>query len=343
MVNNTFCLKFSDPETIDVKKLKWSLDYLYLWSKLYGYSVKLNSRLPSIFRTDNKPNCYLREKNGEVIFYDYAKHVQYDIVSAYMDKYNLSFKEALNLIVKDSNIDTKFVTVSKPVIQNPFEFKLIVYANVDKNNKPVFNKGDALFWSKREISIKNLMEDKVYPLVGYASNSRKNPNELLYKPCTTPTYAFIVNKGCKVYQPYEDIPFLSTLSPNDYGGIIPKKGKLLIITKGYKEYRHLKNMGYNSIWFQGERMFPDKETLANLSQRFKNILILFDNDPTGIEGSLVLSELIPNSIPLYIKVNPEDKDLDDLVVRYGLSKTKKLIDAITKRSLVYSRNTRVME
>jgi len=74
-------------------------------------------------------------------------------------------------------------------------------------------------------------------------------------------------------------------------------GKELIITKGYKDYRVLKNNGKNVVWFQNEGMMPNDLILNHLVNHFVNVIVWFDNDQPGITASEKVKNHINTLVP----------------------------------------------
>jgi hypothetical protein len=71
---------------------------------------------------------------------------------------------------------------------------------------------------------------------------------------------------------------------------LPKTGKLLIITKSLKDVMVLYELGYNAVALQSENDNLNKQIFIELSNRFKKIVIFFDNDLPGLDASVKLCE-----------------------------------------------------
>ena len=328
---SNFVLNFDNNSYIDSRNLMDSLDQLNCWRVIYGYQVELNKPVKCILRDDTTPNAYLRRsQTGNIVLYDYARNKAYNLIEAAKIYYNLPYKQALYKLAEIDRLDVNSMTINKdPVVKFNFILKAVPFTDKEKN--PVYLRRDKEYWCKRHISSDNLREDSVYSCRSYSHNSRNNPKVLIHRKCISPTYLILVNDGCKLYIPEENV-FMTTLKANDVGGMdkLPEKGDLLIITKGYKEYRHFKNIGYNAVWVQGEAMIPDDYILKNLTQRFSQILVIFDNDMAGLEGGIKLEDKL-NSLKktcarnVYIKINDNCKDVDDLIVKYPYKLIKKLL------------------
>jgi len=63
---------------------------------------------------------------------------------------------------------------------------------------------------------------------------------------------------------------------------IPKEGDLLILTKSLKDVMVLHRMNYHAIAGQSENFHFYQSIIDELKQRFKQIVVIYDNDEKGI-------------------------------------------------------------
>jgi hypothetical protein len=92
----------------------------------------------------------------------------------------------------------------------------------------------------------------------------------------------------KIYRPYgpKHSKWISNCEKDSIGGLELEMVDNLTITKSYKDYRVLKNLGYHVVWLQGEQIIPNTYILEILLASVrKRVTILYDNDKAGIEGS----------------------------------------------------------
>ena len=91
-----------------------------------------------------------------------------------------------------------------------------------------------------------------------------------------------------------------------------------------KDVLLLSELGYPAVAPHGERVKIIDE-IENLKKRFKNIILLFDNDEPGIEGAKILSDKY--DIPMvYINPTEKAKDLSDYYRINSYSKTAQLVE-----------------
>jgi hypothetical protein len=274
--------------------------------KIVFEEISFETRYKAPYREDRVGDCYFEEFNGSLVFVDFA-----DLQSVYTSKncfdtvgrcLSLDYKQTLQYINTYYNLGLGHSVVQpKEILYEVTQKKDTLYKI--KNNTiafiPIpFSQKDKLFWQKYEISKSNLIEDKVFSISLYTGYSKHNEpfcikphNEIMY------AYTDFPNDKVKIYRPNAPDKlgkWFTNCNQNDMGSInhLPKKGKLLIITKSYKDCRVLRNLGFNSIWTQNEGMIPNDEILKNLCKRFKKIIIWFDNDNIGIAKSVMFKEHI---------------------------------------------------
>lgn len=257
------------------------------------------------YRTDSTPDCYFEYLNGTLFFVDFANTLSnytnltcFDVVQL---KYGFNFIQCLQYIneVLDIGLGSSSTINAKPII---FKEPVIVERK-EKIKKDFliypreFNYADRLYWEPYGVTKQQLIDDKVFPLELFQTYTKEGRffSVAPFKVCYA--YTDFPDNRVKVYQPYKTSKtgkWFTNCSASDVGNIndLPEQGDTLIISKSYKDCRVLRNLGYTSIWFQNEGMFPPKEILKDLLQRFKNIYVMFDNDETGIQKSNLLCKVL---------------------------------------------------
>lgn len=280
-----------------------------IYGLVFGFEPKEYDYIVSPFREDKTPGCYFEyDPSGILRFVDYAnpevkrgiKMNNIDCFNAVMIHFNLpNFYETLKFI-KKKLMDGKNLTEIKKERpeQSSNSIKPEVIINTVARNFLLLDKH---FWQDRyEITKQNLIEDNTFPISLFSLTNEKK-GKVVIEP-TTATYCFNLGEGKKkIYRPYHKgkSRFFTNCTGDDVGAInsLPKNGDKLIITKSYKDYRVIKNQGYNVVWFQNEGMFPSLEILLPLCNRFKEVIVIFDNDETGIIAAQKLVAIINSYIP----------------------------------------------
>ncbi len=310
-----------------------------IFALVFGYEPKANTYTTSPFREDNSPGCFFSyATSGKLKFVDFSGNLKvknrklisidcFDAVQIYF-KFN-NFYESLKYIY-DRLIKGKEKEIIKQENSKPVEIKEKEPVSIYIDVRP-FNKFDRLFWQPYGITKENLIEDQVFALEGFCIKNTKKGD--FYNKLEDIGYAYtdFYNNKVKIYRPYQSKnsgrKFTTNCGSNDIGGYktLKKVGERLIIAKSYKDYRVLKNLGYDVVWFQNEGMYPDNEYLEDLSNRFDELIIFFDNDEPGIEAAKKLKDLLNFLFTQNVKIihlpksllKKKVKDPSDFRKKYG--------------------------
>lgn len=273
-----------------------------IFSLVFKFLPEEFEYVTSPFREDNNPNCFFQYLGDNVLYFrDFAnckivngvRMSHLDCFNAVMFYFKLpNFYSALvyiyNSLIQDQNRQ-KITLEERPQIKKD---KFLIYPFYRS-----FDIRDKEYWlTQYGISSYNLQEDFVYAVEKYICFNTSKGDFLIN--CKNVTYAYtdFENKSIKIYSPYEKDKgkFITDNNNCSISGMrhLPFIGDILIITKAYKDYRVLRNEGYNAVWVSSESSLPDLKDLKNLIPRFKKIIVWFDNDKTGIEMAKVLSDYI---------------------------------------------------
>lgn len=288
------------------------------------------------YRNDNLPGCYFHRYNEILYFVDFAdsENRQKNCFSFISRCFNLDYNDTLEYV-------NNYFKLGLGSSENNVKSTLNIVKTIQKSElKPKINKfiqylarpfniKDKLFWSKYEISREQLIEDKVVPISLYRTVSNKgkifsiNPPDIMY------AYTDFPDNKVKIYRPKgnKKEKWITNCNQNDVGSInnLPETGELLIISKSYKDCRVLRNQKLNCVWFQNEGMLPSQDILTMLCERFKQIIVWFDNDQAGItNGRIVtnyINSIVPNKARLIflppILLQEKIKDPSDLISKKG--------------------------
>ncbi len=303
-----------------------------IYESVLNFKPKEFDYICSPLRQDNHPGAFFQRGlySNKLLFVDWADpfNTHYDCFSFIQRYHNLpNFYATLkfikeNLINKNGRENTRAINKdlqSGIKRENDKKVEIIIEARA-------FNKTDKYFWSKYGISSKNLKDDKVFAVNQILIKNTRRGDRLipLYTKCFA--YTDFPDNRKKLYFPYNKgrKRFISTCTKND---IITKhliKVPQLMITKSYKDYRVLRNLGANVIWFQNEGAFPDN--LEDIINDYEDIIIFFDNDFTGLAASEKLVNIIgvrARGIHLPILLLEEGiKDASDMYLKKGVDELK---------------------
>ena len=255
----------------------------------------------SPLRNDDVPGCWFSlHDNGILYFVDFGNsrtHSDcFNIVQDYFKfpNFYLTLEFIFNSLIRGKT-ELKPIEAKKEVKKEAKKkVKLLIEA------RP-FNAQDGQFWSQYGIKKKDLIEDRVFPVHRlYALNTKTGSHAI---ECRDIAYSYtdFPDSRKKIYFPLREGKkrFITNCSQNDVGGInsLAPCGSELIITKGYKDYRVLKNHGKNVVWFQNEGMIPNDLILNQLVKHFVNVIVWFDNDQPGITASEKVKNHINTMFP----------------------------------------------
>ena len=121
--------------------------------------------------------------------------------------------------------------------------------------------------------------------------------------------------------------FLSNTGKNFIQGSkqLPDTGDLLVITKSMKDVMALYEFGIPAIAPCSEVLFISKQQLKKLKERFKHIIVMYDNDLPGISNMVKFKKQNPEAIYHWIPRAYKAKDITDFYKKYGKLETIKFI------------------
>ena len=132
----------------------------------------------------------------------------------------------------------------------------------------------------------------------------------------------------KIYFPLKkEYRFLNNLSKKVLQGYhqLPKTGDLLVITKSMKDVVAMYGFGIAAVSPNSETLFIEDKKLEEFKQRFKHILVLYDNDRAGLFNMAKIRKIHPELnyfyLPWYLA-----KDFTDSIKLVGVDHMKEYVD-----------------
>ncbi len=275
-------------------------------------------------------------RNGTILLKDFAKET-YNIWSYLEDKYDETFAQVLLRIANDFQLNYNYEK-KKPsmvtyagIIEEQNKALETSTTSIRVVKKPLSLVG-AAYWQQYGISPEHLEEDSVSELDHYWLLRDDNAYKFNWSKenpifCKDFSEELNMKNKYKIYKPLapKDQKHYQNIGSDVLYGFkeLPPVGHMLIITKSYKDWRVLKNMGYTALGFQGESSTPKPETMLNLRKWFNKVVVFFDNDTPGIQAAKKLDYhygLKNITIPIETGV----KDPSDHYKEYGHNKTIEL-------------------
>lgn len=296
----------------------------------------------SPLRRDEKPSMGIYSPDGtDVNFIDFGTGERGSIFTLLRKMWNTSFADTLKRICGDF---TRFSTSASVRASIP-SCRIVGTSDhsrsVDMQCKVrEWRDYDIEYWESYGVPLKWLKYADVYPISHKIII--KNGNNYVFG-ADKYAYAYVEFKEgkttLKIYQPYNKSGFKWATTTNksvwSLWTKIPKTGNNLIIASSLKDCLNLwSNTGIPAICLQGEGYLPKESVIRELKERFKNIIVFYDNDFTsernaGREDSIrIAQEFDLKRVEL-----PEEfgcKDPSDLYKTYGKEKYLEIITNILK-------------
>lgn len=245
----------------------------------FGLSLEnLGERFCSPFRPDSKPDCkILYSKSGKLLFYDPAAGLSLDMFDLPCYLMNMTFVESLSWLFTSFK-DSPPLTAGRLSAINAYK-RVAKQKTVLQIASEPHRKTDMEWWAQFNIKQRELLVGRVYRVTDYWLNG-EHYNILGAARC----YAYGEEDGYKIYRPEAEkrYKWLSTTKALAGYDLLPQTGDLLVITSSKKDVLNLYSFGIPAVAPQGEGMDIDANTLWILKQRFKQVIIFYDNDAPGI-------------------------------------------------------------
>jgi len=279
-------------------------------------------------RDDKHVTCsFFTGRSGTLYFKDFATGECLSFEGVVMKKFNCKYYEALKIIAKDFGyIKGEHKPKANIPIQPKFEEEkqTIIQAEIKD-----FTSAELKWWESFGITKSILNKFRVYSCKTIFLNTRIIAQSAQH----CPIYGYYLGKKdnleqWRIYFPQrKDFRFLGNASSKTIQGFkqLPKSGKLLVITKSMKDVMCLYSLGITAIAPNSETQFVDDKTLENLKQRFKYIVVLYDNDLTGVKFANKIKREHPDLIVTIIPRSTGSKDISDYYRDHGREKTLQFI------------------
>lgn len=291
----------------DIKEFILGLNQEKCFETIFTEGIP-RKKVVSPFRDDTKPGCFFSTYKGILYFVDFAETKSHlNCIEFLAKKENKSTIEIIYDLIKNKKFNSNVKKQNYTKDNIPTKISIVKRRWLNK---------DKLFWEKYGISKQQLIDDNVVPIKNFTIT--KNNNSKTIYPDNV-SYGYIIKDRIKIYSPYSTYKFITNCHNGSIGGTKITKGELLVITKSYKDYRVIFNSGIDHvIWFQNEKILPSKDFVISIGKKYKNIVIFYDNDETGINGSRIIASIFNQYFPnkaysLHFPINFPYKDPSDFV------------------------------
>lgn len=307
------------------------LDIYNKYSNVGTLSVgKLNtSPLRNTENKDNTPSFSLYPAKGELKFKDFGGYKLSGNCFDYVKYiFNISYEEALKKIYVDFELHKVVAGIQNSTNTNT---TLDYLKEINKRIvaiKRSWNLVDYNYFKQFELPLEFVASKNVYAaknvyivteeteIVLWATDSYKYP-----------IYSWSTADKIKCYRPYnpKTSKWLSTMTTWELQNIetVNTKSDTLFITKSMKDCLVLEYLGFAAVAPGSEVPNIPRKILDYLEATFKRIVILYDNDDTGVKNSIALAA--NTGYQNIVLPNKEFKDISDYTKEFGLKASLELI------------------
>ena len=300
---------------------------------IYSYYVgqfKIGKLFNSPLRSDDKNPSFAIFKgiNGGLFFKDHGSGEGGNAIKFVKLYKNINTKdelerELLRIVRKmNPNSGNAIRTYSYSVDSGPTDIGIV---------RQPFTDVDKRYWKQFHISIDTLRKFQVFSIKYFLCNRVVRGT---YKE-TSPMYAYKVDDKFKIYRPLASkyTKWRTNLTNRNVQGLseLPVEGgNLLIITKSLKDVMCLYEMGFNAIAASSETTFIPDDILDSLRHKWKNVIMLYDRDKTGMLESRKYSKQYKLDA-LFVHKRFKAKDVSDAVKDNSYNEVKQwLIQTLMK-------------
>jgi hypothetical protein len=282
-----------------------------------GQSIDKTIRSP--FREDRKPTITFKEyANGKVLWTDWSTGEMGDAFNWICKLYNISFKEAIRSVYRDLIEGKGYNTIieKKPFYEPKMRLKKEFIVEVQD-----FRIKDLAYWNTYGISKDTLFKYNVFSVRKFTIPKEESDIVFNYgfnDPMFGYRFYYNTEEYWKIYRPLSNRRFFynGTVSIMEGYDQLPLFGDRLIITKSLKDVMLLHELGYDAISLQGESNPITEINYDTITDRFKDIIVFYDNDEPGIKNTTRMVNSY-NFKSILVPTGIDCKDISDVYKTYG--------------------------
>lgn len=287
--------------------------------KYYYPQLEVNVLMHSPLRVDENPSfsVFHSRKHNRLMYKDFATGDVGNVFIFLMRLWKLPYKEVLNQVVIDFNLQDYFFTITEKVSKgNPVIYSQDYYQNLIKHSVNIqitvreWSAKDIDFWVSYGITLSTLAKYRVYPVSYIFLNDKVIKADKL-------AYAYQENKDgiirYKIYQPHsKELKWINNMVDGTLSGFsqLDKWADKLFIASSLKDAMCLHDLGFtNVVAPQTEHYIFKPHIISDFKDRFDKIYVFYDNDSPGALASRKICRLYKLS-PVFTDI-PELKDPSD--------------------------------
>ena len=297
---------------------------------------ELGVKFCSDLREDNKPGVSIIEWKGTLLYKDFAyEEHTFNCFGYVMNKYGLDFVGVLQLISQDFGLGLTSTDVIPGARTHSYS-RQSKRQTIIRIKARAWTEDDAAYWKTFCIPRSLLIKFEVSPVEYFWIN------ETRFHPHTI-TYAFrFTGSHFKIYSPHEEeYKWYSNVGRETVQGAkqLVETGEVVYLTSSLKDVMCLGVLNCPAIALQSEMFMPDEDTISDLKRRFKEVIVLYDNDfDKEVNAGQEMAEKICRKYQLTNLIIPSyyrSKDISDLIKDHGLEIATDVITREENRDTQY--------
>jgi hypothetical protein len=258
-------------------------------------------------------NTFCASPQNEWRYKDFATGDEGSCFDLVMRLLGVTFPQALQRISSDFGLNEKDASVNS---------KATGRGNDTDNEKPFevltrnFTKKESEFWAKFGITEETLRKYNVNALEKFSTSNKEGKPYTVRSSPENPIFSYNYCEGAKLYKPFAQkkyrFQFLGEKDPGCLFGYdqLPPTGDIVIVTGGEKDVLSLAAKSFPAITLNSETANLNPEVVREMKERFKELVVLYDNDETGLRQSEALSR--EHNLKRIVLPNiPNGKDISD--------------------------------
>ena len=248
----------------------------------YLHIYKLPVLIKAPYREDENPSVGITLKNGKVFFKDFAKGISGSVYDLLHHVWRCSIKDVWKRLSEEEYIPTNYSIVFSKPSTTTLNIKIRKWEKYDEE-----------YWNSYGCSMTIVKKCRVVPISHYFINGTAIVADKL-------AYAYVINDNgklyYKIYQPLKDKQhkWRNNYPPNTFNLLHLLEGDCngtVAICSSVKDDMCLMSniKGVTAICGQSE-CITNMPLIPFLKDLYTKVVIIFDNDATGIKNSTELAE-----------------------------------------------------
>lgn len=271
---------------------------------------------PFLASHQKTPSFNIYSTSQEWRYKDFATGHEGSCFDLVMRLNGVTYIEALRIICTDFNLSNK----SGPFSNNPFCENIHHDFSIQKKN---YSDEELTYWNNYGIREDVLKLFNVCALSQFTTVNKTGRQYTVTGNIQNFIFAYTHDNWVKIYKPYGDKKFrFQFLGKKDQEFIfgwdqLPKSGENVFLTGGEKDVMTLVSHGYPAFTLNSETAGLKTEIVHELKSRFKNVIVLYDNDQTGTKQSDQLVKVHGLKKVQLTKIPKSGKDISDFFANGG--------------------------